>query len=178
MKNVYRYHPLLVSLHWLLAVLILFQLITGDNFLAEMSNDNPGKISALKTHIQVGLVILFLMLTRLILRRKTDSPDAIDTGNSFINKAGKYSHILLYILIFGALFSGIGTSIIAGLPDIVFFGSGDALPETFDGIPPMIFHAVSTQILFFMIILHLLATIYHQFVRKDGLLSRMWFGKR
>ena len=178
MTNVNRYHPLLVILHWLLAVLILFQLITGDNFLAEMSNDSPGKISALKTHLQVGIVILFLMLTRLILRRKTDTPDAIDTGNSFINRTGKYSHILLYILIFGILFSGIGTSMIADLPDIVFFGSGKALPETFDGIPPLVFHAVSTKILFFMVILHFVATIYHQFVRKDGLLSRMWFGKR
>ena len=56
MKRVDRYHPLLVILHWLLAVLILFQLITGDNFLAEMSNDDPGKMSVLKIHIQVGLV--------------------------------------------------------------------------------------------------------------------------
>ncbi|MFI5205616.1 MAG: hypothetical protein ACHQVK_01630 [Candidatus Paceibacterales bacterium] len=26
--------------------------------------------------------------------------------------------------------------------------------------------------------LHILAAIYHQFFRRDHLLSRMWFGKR
>ena len=95
-----RYHPLLVSLHWLLAVLILFSLFAGSNILAVMPNDNPDKIAILKVHIIAGLVILVLMLLRLFVRIKTGKPVAIDTGDVFINKTGKYSHILIYVLVF------------------------------------------------------------------------------
>ena len=29
-----------------------------------------------------------------------------------------------------------------------------------------------------LIVLHVLAAIYHHFILKDGLIRRMWFGKR
>ena len=28
-----------------------------------------------------------------------------------------------------------------------------------------------------LLVLHILAAIYHQFLLKDGLIGRMWFGK-
>ena len=34
------------------------------------------------------------------------------------------------------------------------------------------------KLLMALIALHLAAALYHQFVLKDGLLARMWFGKR
>jgi cytochrome b561 len=39
------------------------------------------------------------------------------------------------------------------------------------------FHELSWQILLALIILHVAAALYHQFIRKDHLLSRMWFGR-
>ena len=173
-----RYHPLLVSLHWLLAVLILFSLFAGSIILADMPNDNPDKIAILKVHIISGLVILVLMLLRLFVRIKTGKPEAIDTGDVFINKTGKYSHIFIYVLVFLIVGSGLGIAILSGLSDIVFFGSGEALPETFDDLPPRIAHGVLTKILIVTIALHFLATMWHQFIRKENVLSRMWFGRR
>jgi cytochrome b561 len=173
-----RYHPLLVSLHWLLAILILFSLFAGSNILADMSNDNPEKIAILKVHIISGLVILVLMLLRLFVRIKTGKPEAIDTGDVFINKTGKYIHIFKYILVFLIVGSGLGIAILSGLSDIVFFGSGEALPETFDDLLPRIVHGILTKILIVTIALHFLATIWHQFIRKENVFSRMWFGRR
>ena len=173
-----RYHPLLVSLHWLLAVLILFSLFAGSIILADMPNDNPDKIAILKVHIISGLVILVLMLLRLFVRIKTGKPEVIDTGDVFINKTGKYSHILIYVLVFLIVGSGLGTAILAGLSDIVFFGSGEALPETFDDLLPRIAHGVLTKILIVTIALHFMATMWHQFIRKENVFSRMWFGRR
>jgi len=74
--------------------------------------------------------------------------------------------------------SGIAMSMQAGLPDIVFGGSGAALPETFDTFEPRAVHGIVSKVFFITIILHVLAALYHQFVRKDGLLGRMWFGQR
>jgi len=172
-----RYHPLLVSLHWLLAILILFSLFAGSNILADMPNDNPDKILTLKVHIISGLVILVLMLLRLFVRVKTGKPETIDTGDAFINKTGKYSHIFMYILVFLIVGSGLGIAILSGLSDIVFFGSGEALPETFDNLLPRIAHGVLTKILIVTIALHFLATMWHQLIRKENVFFRMWFGR-
>ena len=173
-----RYHPLLVSLHWLLAGLILFSLLYGSIILEGMPNDDPEKIAVLKVHMSVGFVVLVLMLVRLVVRIKTNKPAEIDTGNSLINKAGKYAHYLFYVLVFLVVASGMGISILAGLAEIVFEGSGTALPDTFNDLLPRTVHGLLTKILFLLIVLHILAALYHQFIRKDGLLSRMWFGQR
>lgn len=172
-----RYHPALVSLHWLLTVLIVVALLMGSNILSQIPNDNPEKLFALKLHMISGFIILTLMIVRVIVRKVTEKPPHADTGNAILNKAGIVAHYLLYLLVFGMVGSGMATAIIAGLPDIVFNNSGVALPEDFSHILPRLFHGVIAKVLFAMILLHLLATLYHQFVRKDGLLSRMWFGK-
>ena len=47
MKMASRYHPLLVTLHWLLALLILAALAVGFFLLASMDNSEPRKIVVL-----------------------------------------------------------------------------------------------------------------------------------
>ena len=172
-----RYHPVLVSLHWLLTVLIVFSLLMGSNILSQIPNDNPEKLLALKMHMIAGFIIFVLMITRVIVRKVTQKPPRADAGNATLNKASIFAHTLLYILVFGMVGSGFATAIISGLPDIIFNNSGAALPEDFNNILPRFFHGVIAKGLFVMIFLHVLGALYHQFVRKDGLLSRMWFGK-
>jgi cytochrome b561 len=50
MKQVTRYHPLLVALHWLLAFLIIAALFAGFFLLARMPNSDPQKIRVLLVH--------------------------------------------------------------------------------------------------------------------------------
>ncbi len=172
-----RYHPALVSLHWLLTVLIVVSLLMGSNILSQIPNDNPEKLFALKMHMIFGFTILILMIVRVIVRKTTQKPLPADAGNAVLNKAGVVAHTLLYLLVFGMVGSGMATALIAGLPDIIFNNSGVALPENFNDILPRVFHGVIAKVLFVMIFLHVLGALYHQFVRKDSLLSRMWFGK-
>jgi cytochrome b561 len=39
-------------------------------------------------------------------------------------------------------------------------------------------HEFGAAILFLLVIGHVVAALYHQYWLKDGLFSRMWFGKR
>jgi cytochrome b561 len=39
-------------------------------------------------------------------------------------------------------------------------------------------HGIVAKLLMLAIALHIGAALYHQFVRRDGLLSRMGFGRR
>lgn len=173
-----KYHPFLVILHWLLVPLLLIALVMGGNVLTEIPNDSIEKIGALKGHMIMGLGILGLMILRLITRVLTKKPPHADIGNSLFNKLGVLAHYVLYLLVFIMAASGIATSLQAGLPDIIFSGNGAALPETFSIYAPRIAHGIISKVLFITIILHALAALYHQFIRKDGLLSRIWFGQR
>jgi len=59
-----------------------------------------------------------------------------------------------------------------------FRGSGDPLPPSFLVYPTFAAHGVIAALLVGLIVLHLLAALYHQFVRKDGLLRRMLLWRR
>lgn len=173
-----RYHPLLVVLHWLLAAMIVLGLIMGGNVLAETPNSDPGKIFALRMHMTMGLIILVLMLVRLVMRMVTAKPPKADAGNAMLNRGGVLAHWGLYLLVFAMCASGIGISVMAGLPDIVFGGSATPLPADFAGFAPRIAHGVLAKLLALLILAHIAGFLYHQFIRKDGLFSRMWFGNR
>jgi cytochrome b561 len=173
-----RYHPLLVVLHWLLAAMIIGGLIIGGQILAKMPNVDPGKIFALRVHMGAGAVILVLMLVRLVTRFVSSKPPHATTGNAILDRVGVWTHWALYGLVFLVIASGIGISAFAGLPDIVFFGSGAPLPATFDDLAPRAAHGILTKLLAALIALHIAAALYHQFGKRDGLFGRMWFGKR
>jgi cytochrome b561 len=75
--------------------------------------------------------------------------------------------------------TGYATAIRAGLNRIVFQGSGEPLPESFAVYPTFIVHGYIALALAGFIVLHVLAAaLYHQFVRRDRLFRRMWFGRR
>lgn len=173
-----RYHPALVAMHWLLALLLIIGLIMGTFMLDPIPKSDPAKLDALRSHMIAGGVILILMIVRLVLRLRTAHPPEADIGVALLNKAAKLAHWALYIAVFGLIASGIGMSVIAGLPPIVFGGSGDPLPASFDDLPPRAAHGLFATLLMLLIAGHIAAALYHQFVRKDGLLGRMWFGQR
>lgn len=173
-----RYHPALVVLHWLLAALIILALIMGGFVLAETPNDDPTKLYGLRAHMSVGLTILVLMLVRLAVRMITAKPPHADIGNATLNTAGVWAHWAFYVLVIAMAGSGIAMARMAGLPEIVFGGSGAPLPESFYAYPPRYAHGIIGTLLGLLVLGHVAAALYHQAVRRDGLMSRMWFGQR
>ncbi|MEA1890551.1 MAG: cytochrome b/b6 domain-containing protein [Pseudomonadota bacterium] len=173
-----RYHPTLVVLHWLLAIMLILGLIMGSRVLSATPNDVPEKLLYLKIHMTMGTIILLLMSIRLGVRFLTTKPAAADIGNSLLNKLGTATHYLFYLVVVLMAGSGLSIAIAAGLPDILFVGSGAALPASFENIPARQAHGILATILLLLIIGHVLAFLFHQYVRKDALFSRIWFGRR
>lgn len=176
--NVTRYHPLLVLLHWLLAILIVGALVIGFVWLGEMSNADPHKIGVLKLHMAGGMLIFALMTVRLVVRRWTSRPAPVTTGRRWLDRIAPATHAGFYLLVLLMVGTGYTTGLLADLPAIVFAGSGDPLPPTFAIYPTFVAHAVLASILACLVVLHILAALYHHFVLKDGLMRRMQFGKR
>lgn len=173
-----RYHPFLVALHWVLALMIIGGLIMGGFVLAETPNSDPGKVFALRMHMSVGVLILLLMLVRLVVRVRSSKPPHASTGHALLDKAGVWTHWAFYLAVIAMAASGIAISVLAGLPPIVFGGSGDPLPVDFSAYPPRMVHGLLANVLMVLIVAHIGAFAWHQWIRKDSLFRRMWFGDR
>ncbi|MFM1925553.1 MAG: hypothetical protein RIT44_1359 [Pseudomonadota bacterium] len=171
-----RYHPALVTLHWLLAILILVALSMGTWVLQEIPNSSPEKLWALKGHMVAGALILLLTLLRLAVRLTTAHPAPASSGHALLDRLAPIMHGGLYALVLVMAGSGIAMSVLAGLPDTVFLGVGQ-LPVNFDHLVPRAVHGWVATLLMLAVGLHVAAGFYHHFVRRDGLLRRMGFGK-
>jgi cytochrome b561 len=176
--SVIRYHAALVALHWLLGFLILVSLFMGTFALEPIPNADPAKIDGLRGHMIAGALIGVLMILRLIVRSRTTHPPQATVGMAWADAIAPWMHWALYVLVFVMVASGFAMSFMADLPAIVFGGSGQPLPETFSVYWPRAVHGIAAKLLFALIVLHTVAALYHQFVRGDGLLRRMWFGRR
>jgi cytochrome b561 len=177
MQRVTRYQPLFVAMHWLLAVFVIIALAAGALVLARIPNTNPIKLEALRNHMSGGILLLVLMLVRLIVRMRTTHPPRASTASPALDRVAWVSHRLLYVLVLGQAGSGLLMALEAGLPDIVFGGHG-ALPADFWVFPMRPVHYVISRLLMTLIALHVAGALYHTFILRDGLLRRMWFGRR
>src|SRR5262245_56643696 len=177
MKQISRYHPLLVALHWVLAVLIIAELTVGFFGLAATPSSEPGKIGIPRLHMMGGVLILALMVLRFIVRMRTSRPPAATTGYPLLDRIAPVSHYGFYVLVLMMEGSGFATAIIAGLGEIVFASSGAPLPPTLMNYPPLVAHIFFAMRLADFFALHVLGAFYHGFVRSDGLFRRMSLGR-
>lgn len=172
-----RYHPLLVALHWLMALMILVALAAGGLVLANMPSDSPDKVQGLGGHMIFGMAIGVLLILRLVTRTRSTHPPHAETGNALLDRIGRWTHWGFYALIAGMVLTGLATAFGAGLFPIVYGGAADVLPPELATLPARMAHGVIATILVALIALHIVAALYHQIFLKDRLLGRMWFGR-
>jgi len=173
-----RYHPALVALHWFLAAFIALALGLGMFLLKTIPNSAPQKIEALRGHMMGAALIVTLMSVRFAIRMLSARPEPATAGNPVVDRIARISHYGFYVLVAGMIATGLATALLAGLPAIVFGGSGAPLPDSFAVFPTRVLHGMIAKALVGLIGLHALAALWHHFVRGDGLLKRMWFGRR
>ena len=173
-----RYHPILVALHWMMALLVLLALAAGGLFLANMPPDSAGKVRGLGGHMAMGMIIGVLLLVRLVTRLTSTHPPHARTGNDMLDLIGVWTHWAFYVLIAGMVLTGLAMAFGAGLFPIVYGGAVDTLPPELATLPQRAAHGLIALTLTALIALHFAAALYHQFFLKDRLLRRMWFGQR
>jgi len=175
-----RYHPALASIHWVIAFLIFANVILAS--VAEGEGGHvPGTIFGLPVigiHMLTGITILVLLSLRLIARWRTPRPELATAGHPLLDLAGVLNHYALYLFTFSMAITGILMAWDRGYFARIFgIGSDAAGPSLLDGLHLGALHGLSWLFLAFFIFLHVSAALYHQFIRKDHLLSRMWLGR-
>lgn len=169
-----RYHPLLVVLHWLVALMIAASLFGGLVLLSVTPNDDPLKPVYLQGHMAGGLTLAVVMLVRLATRLTTDKPGPM--GEGWQVRIARITHWALYALIFAMLSTGIGMAALAGLWPLLSGGSV-ALPATFESLPPHAGHVLFARVLIALVVLHVGAAVWHA-LRRERVFARMGFGAR
>lgn len=169
-----RYHPLQVILHWLTVILVFAAFVIGKS-MSGQPND-AAKLTPLALHMTVGIITLLVIVFRFVMRMRLPKPEHVTAGNPLFDWIGRMVHYALYLLIFLMAVSGLSLAMQAGLAPVVFGGSG-ILPADFYDFAARILHGFIAPALALTVLLHVGAAFYHQFLLKDNLLARMWYGK-
>jgi cytochrome b561 len=169
-----RYHPLQVTLHWLVVFLIFAAFVIGKS-MSGQPND-AAKLTPLALHMTVGIITLLVIVFRFVMRMRLPKPEHVTAGNPFFDWIGRVVHYALYLLVFLMAVSGLSLSVQAGLVPIVFGGLG-ILPADFYDFAARMLHGFIAPAVVLLVLLHVGAAFYHQIVLKDNLLARMWYGK-
>ncbi|KZK91656.1 cytochrome b561 [Pseudovibrio sp. Ad46] len=146
--------------------------------MAAMESTDPQKLTGMTGHIIWGMTIGVLILLRLITRFVTTKPAKADTGKAALNTAAGLTHWAMYALVAGMVLSGLVMAYNADLFAITLGGSGAPLPADLTVYPARVAHGVIANVLTALLVLHVVGWAFHQFILRDNLISRMWFGKR
>ncbi len=170
-----HYGTVAVSIHWVTAVLILILIVSG--FRAANTMDPAAKAAILRVHVPIAVGVLALTILRIVWWGRFDrKPEPVAGSPRWQERTARVVHVLLYVVALGMIASGIGMLALSGAAPVIFGGEGALLPD-FWKYPPRIPHGIGARLLLALLVLHVGAALYHHFVRRDGLLWRMWFGK-
>lgn len=175
METPKRYHPLLVTLHWLVAVLVVWNLFIGKFVFP--NPDYPERAAAV--HMLTGILVLLLVVIRFGVRQGAARPAEAASGSKLLDAGARHVHYGLYALLMVLTLAGVGLAGISGRMARTFLGAGPASGPPPDIVPILYtVHGLSANLLLLLILVHIAAAVYHQFIRKDNLIARMWYGQR
>lgn len=177
-SSAHRYGAVAMAMHWVTAVAILGLLVSGLT-MAGMTDaaDDAAKQGIVRTHATIGVAVVLLTLLRLAWWLLADRKPGDPAGQPrWQVLAAKAVHGLFYVVIVVMGASGVATILLSGAGDILLGDAPGPLPD-FMQYPPRLAHGLFAWTLMALIALHVAAALYHQFLLRDRLLSRMGLGR-
>ncbi|WP_159015606.1 cytochrome b [Cognatiluteimonas profundi] len=164
----FRYPVIVRWIHWLSVALVAIAYLTAES--AEDLGGGGGQ-----WHVLAGLALLLLFVPRLLAR--LGGQHAPVPASAFEAWSARLVHIALLLFVVVEPLLGV----------LMVWAEGDPLPVPFTAwqIPPLIvlgeasgetleeLHGTVGNVFYAVIALHALAALWHQFVRRDGVLRRM-----
>jgi cytochrome b561 len=168
-----RYDAGAIALHWVMALLIV---VVGALGLLHDSWPKRTQAFWINLHALIGLVVLALLIARIGWRRRHRPPQLPADCGELSRRLSPPVQLLLYLLMFVIPILGIVTFIWHGrVFDFGWFRLDFGVPKNRAIFQPTeLIHGYLAYALFGLATLHALAACWHQYVRRDGVLLRMW----
>lgn len=172
-----RYSPVAITLHWVMALLILFSAVLG---LLLDGWPKDSKVFMINIHAQVGLLVIYLLIWRVWWRRTHAPPPLPAEVSAFSRHASHPTHVLIYVLMLVTPLVGIVAFVWhARVLDYGLFSINFGIKS--DGAifhPAEDIHLYLTYALLALVGGHAIAALWHHFVSRDAVLVRMWPGAK
>ena len=176
MAIVIRYAPILRRLHWLMAIAIALSYLAIEQR-GFFARGTPARFAMIQSHYWIGLAIFVLATWRIAQRRRFGAPaitPALPRAQAILSKL---THVALYAMFIVMPILGISAAWLDGKSVLI--------PFTQVAIPPLLaeseqwvhtiedLHGQIGEIFYWVIGLHVVAALYHHFIRRDDTLRRM-----
>lgn len=189
-RNTYiRYGSVAMSLHWVMALLILTNIVLGLWFAEFMMRGDPMRFTVVQWHKSIGLTLLVLSVIRLIWRLINPHPP-LPWRSPVMKGLAVFSHWTLYFAMVAIPLTGylLVSASPLGNPTN-FFGLFDwpNLPfyagQTREQLKPIhevwaTSHVLLAWAAIILLPFHIGAALYHHWIMRDEVLKRMLPGTR
>ncbi len=185
-----RYGTVASTFHWLIAALVIANIALGFYFGNIEAHSDPMRFTLIQTHKSIGLTVLVLSVVRLAWRLINPVPPLPAGMSAGLRALARVTHALFYFLIIAIPLAGwaLVSSSPTGLPTMYFglfawpqIGVLAALPRAQKTPLRFEFASVHVYLAYFalaLVVLHVGAALWHQFIRRDDVLKRMLPGTR
>lgn len=174
----FRYGPTARALHWVIGLLVIGLVPLGLYMVArgEATGFDALTGSLYSLHKFVGFLVLWLVVLRVLVRLRRGEPTRVAPLTPFERIASTAVHAALYLLLLVVpLLGWAGVSAypalnVFGLFDLpALIGPDEALAKRILGL-----HGLLAQLLGVLALAHIAAALYHRFLKRDGVMARMW----
>jgi len=154
------YSKVQIFLHWAIAILVIQQIVLHEGIvefseaLRTGASTNGIQLLLSRMHVLLGLLIFVLAVTRIWARVKYKAPSQAKNENPLLNMLAKLTHLALYLVVLLMPISG----------SLAWFGELEIAAKG---------HSFAKFFLVAFVLLHTVGALYHHFVVKDKVLTRM-----
>lgn len=178
-----RYTRVAVGLHWLIALIVIGNLIGGLTIDTFLESADPAMVATGKTimgfHKALGLSVIALTLVRIAWRLANPPPPLPAHMTPMERRLSGLTHLAFYVLLLALPMTGWALVSTGKVPMPVSIFGLFAMPP----LPlPAALHGTAGEghellgwIMVAMLVLHILAAAKHQWFDRDNLLARMRF---
>lgn len=179
-----RYNAVAMSLHWLIAALIVTNILIAWYF---NTLNGPTKIPPLQLHKSIGITVLILSAARLAWRFISPPPPLPASVTGWQRAAAHVTYVLFYVIMLGLPLSGwamVSASALIRVYPITLYG---LIPwptiEPLAQLPHdqmksvhkafLLTHGLLGKLTYGLIVLHVAAALRHLILLRDGVVARM-----
>lgn len=172
----HRFPAFLRLAHWASVVMVLLAYLTvyARNWL---ERGTPERLFVVQSHFLLGILILLLTLPRIVARLRCRAPRIVPEPSLHQVLAAATAHFALFLFLVVQPLLGMAIQLVSGrgigFPLTSLSIPGFSIPDAETAKAIAHLHVFVGELFIYVIAAHVLAALWHRWVRKDNAMQRM-----